>query len=121
MTAFSTAGWTRSRSSRVIAVVAVAAFVVQERRSPEPMISLGLWGRRPIAAVNAASLFAGMVMIGLTTFLPMFVQGVMGRPPLIAGLRAVGDGAGLADRRDAVAAAVEAVRRPRRCCAAARR
>ena len=26
-----------------------------------------------------------MVMIGLTTFLPVFVQGVMGRPPLTAG------------------------------------
>ncbi len=49
------------------------------------MISLKLWGRRPIAAVNASSLFAGMAMIGLTTFLPVFVQGVMGRSPLIAG------------------------------------
>ena len=26
-----------------------------------------------------------MVMIGLTTFLPVFVQGVMQKPPLIAG------------------------------------
>jgi MFS family permease len=85
MTAFSTAGWTEIAIISAIAVAAVAAFVVQERRSPEPMISLDLWGRRPIAAVNASSLFAGMVMIGLTTFLPVFVQGVMGRPPLTAG------------------------------------
>jgi len=85
MTAFSSAGWTEIAIIAAIAVVAVAGFVVQERRSPEPMISLDLWGRRPIAAVNASSLFAGMVMIGLTTFLPMFVQGVMGRPPLVAG------------------------------------
>src|SRR6202044_3078534 len=60
-------------------------FVLQERRSPEPMISLELWGRRPIAATNAASLLAGMVMIGLTTFLPVFVQGVMQKSPLIGG------------------------------------
>ncbi len=85
MTAFSTAGWTEIAVIGVIAVAAVAGFVLQERRSPEPMISLDLWGRRPIAAVNASSLFAGMVMIGLTTFLPVFVQGVMGRPPLTAG------------------------------------
>jgi MFS family permease len=85
MTAFSTADWTEIAIIGAIAVVAVAGFVVQERRSPEPMISLDLWGRRPIAAVNASSLFAGMVMIGLTTFLPVFVQGVMGRPPLTAG------------------------------------
>ena len=49
------------------------------------MISLELWGRRPIAAANGASLLCGMVMIGLTTFLPVFVQGVMGDSPLIAG------------------------------------
>jgi MFS family permease len=85
MTASSTANWTEIAVIGAIAVAAIAGFVVQERRSPEPMISLDLWGRRPIAAINASSLFAGMVMIGLTTFLPVFVQGVMGRPPLTAG------------------------------------
>jgi MFS family permease len=49
------------------------------------MISLKLWGRRPIAAANAASLLGGMMMIGLTTFLPVYVQGVMGKSALIAG------------------------------------
>ncbi len=49
------------------------------------MISLDLWGRRPIAAANGASLLTGMVMIGLTTFLPVFVQGVMQKSPLVAG------------------------------------
>ncbi len=85
LTAFSTSSRTETSIITLIAVVAVALFIVQERRSLEPMISLKLWGRRPIAAVNASSLFAGMVMIGLTTFLPVFVQGVMGRSPLIAG------------------------------------
>jgi MFS family permease len=85
LTALPTSDWTEIAIIAVAAVVAVALFVVQERRSPEPMISLELWGRRPIAAVNGASLLAGMVMIGLTTFLPVFVQGVMQRPPLTAG------------------------------------
>jgi Na+/melibiose symporter-like transporter len=85
LTAFSTSSRTETSIITLIAIVAVALFIVQERRSPEPMISLKLWGRRPIAAVNASSMFAGMVMIGLTTFLPVFVQGVMGRSPLIAG------------------------------------
>ncbi len=85
LTALSTANRTEISIITAIAVAAVVAFVFQERRSPEPMISLELWGRRPIAAVNASSLFAGMAMIGLTTFLPVFVQGVMQKPPLIAG------------------------------------
>jgi MFS family permease len=85
LTALSTSNRTEISIISLIAVAAVVAFVVQERRSPEPMISLELWGRRAIAAINGASLFSGMVMIGLTTFLPVFVQGVMQRPPLTAG------------------------------------
>jgi MFS family permease len=85
MTAVSTASLFETSILTIVAVVACAAFVFQERRSPEPMISMKLWGRRPIAAINAASLLSGMVMIGLTTFLPVFVQGVMQRTPLVAG------------------------------------
>jgi MFS family permease len=85
LTALSTSGRLEIGLTTLVALVAVLLFVLQERRSPEPMISLELWGRRPIAAANAASLLAGMVMIGLTTFLPMFVQGVMQKSPLIGG------------------------------------
>src|SRR4029077_13468698 len=85
LTALSTSGRLEIGLTTLVAVIAVALFVLQERRSPEPMISLDLWGRRPIAATNAASLLAGMVMIGLTTFLPVFVQGVMHQSPLVAG------------------------------------
>ena len=85
LTALSTSGTFEIGFITLVAAVAVVLFVVQERRSPEPMISLELWGRRPIAAANAASLLAGMVMIGLTTFLPVFVQGVLQRSPLVGG------------------------------------
>ncbi len=69
----------------LIALIALGLFIAQERRSPEPMISLELWGRRPIAAANGASLLAGMTMVGVTTFLPVYVQGVMGRSALVGG------------------------------------
>jgi MFS family permease len=85
LTALSASDGTDIALIAAVAVVAIALFVMQERRSPEPMISLELWGRRPIAAANGASLLSGMVMIGLTTFLPVFVQGVMQKSPLIAG------------------------------------
>ena len=85
LTALSTSSGREVAVITVIAVVCTAWFVVQERRSPEPMISLKLWGRRPIAAANAASLLGGMVMIGLTTFLPVYVQGVMHQSALVAG------------------------------------
>jgi len=64
----------------------VALFVAQEQRALDPMISFALWSHRPIAAANGAAVFAGMALIGLTTFLPMYVQGVLHRSPVVAGL-----------------------------------
>ena len=65
--------------------VAGVLFVLQELRARDPMVAFRLWGRRMIATANAATLLSGMAMIGLTTFLPMYVQGVMERTPLEAG------------------------------------
>ncbi|WP_025597569.1 MDR family MFS transporter [Burkholderia sp. WSM2230] len=67
-------------------VVCLLLFVLQERRAREPMISFALWSRRPIAACNGATLLSGMILMGSTTFLPMYVQGVLNRSPVIAGL-----------------------------------
>jgi EmrB/QacA subfamily drug resistance transporter len=66
-------------------VVSGALFVLQERRTPHPIISIALWTRRLIATSNAATLLAGMALIGLTTVLPIYVQGVLGRSPIVAG------------------------------------
>ncbi|SDR52964.1 drug resistance transporter, EmrB/QacA subfamily [Rhizobiales bacterium GAS191] len=71
-----------------LACIVLAAgflFLWQERRAAEPMISLELWSRRLIATCNGASLVAGMTLIGLTTILPLYVQGVLGRSPIVAG------------------------------------
>ena len=85
LTAMSSASGREIAALTIIAVVAIAVFVMLERRSPEPMISMKLWGRRTIAAANAAALLSGVTMIGLTTFLPVFVQGVMQQSALTAG------------------------------------
>jgi EmrB/QacA subfamily drug resistance transporter len=60
-------------------------FLWQERRVKEPMVSIELWSRRLIATSNIANLLAGMTLMGLTTILPLFVQGVLGRSPVVAG------------------------------------
>ncbi|PQV49314.1 EmrB/QacA subfamily drug resistance transporter [Paraburkholderia sp. BL21I4N1] len=67
-------------------LLCVLLFVAQERRAAEPMISFALWSRRPIAACNGATLLSGMILMGATTFLPMYVQGVLHRSPVVAGL-----------------------------------
>jgi EmrB/QacA subfamily drug resistance transporter len=66
--------------------VSLALFVAQERRAADPMISFALWGHRPIAAANSVGMLANMALMGLTTFLPMYVQGVLHRSPVAAGL-----------------------------------
>jgi EmrB/QacA subfamily drug resistance transporter len=68
-----------------VTLVAGWLFVRQEQRAADPMIDFALWSRRVMATTNAASLFSGAAMIGVTTFLPMYVQVEMGRSPLVAG------------------------------------
>lgn len=72
-------------SLAAVFVISGILFVLQERRAPEPIISIALWGQRLIATSNIATLLAGMALIGLTTILPIYVQGVLGRSPLVAG------------------------------------
>lgn len=64
---------------------AAVVFVIQERRASHPMVSFALWSHRPIAAVNGVGLLAGMTLTGLTTFLPIYVQIVLHRSPVVAG------------------------------------
>lgn len=75
------------RASLELGVFCVCAllFVLQERRAVDPMMSLNVWGHRPIAFANCATVLSGMAMMGLTTFLPMYVQGVLHRTPVVAG------------------------------------
>jgi MFS family permease len=67
-------------------VVCALLFVFQERRALVPIIALDLWRQRPIAAVNGTALVTGVGLMGLTTFVPMYVRGVLQQTPVIAGL-----------------------------------
>ena len=66
-------------------VLSSIAFVMVERRAADPMLSFRLWSIRAIAVCNLATLFAGMAMMGLTTFLPMYLQAVAHRSPVSSG------------------------------------
>jgi EmrB/QacA subfamily drug resistance transporter len=66
--------------------LALVSFLHVERRALEPMMPLGLWRSRVIATGNLAQLVAAAVMIGTTSFLPSFVQGVMGKSASAAGI-----------------------------------
>ncbi|RCW83013.1 MDR family MFS transporter [Phyllobacterium bourgognense] len=69
----------------LVFMVTLVAFIWQERRAEAPMVAPDLWLKRPIAFANLAVFFASMSIMGLTTFLPMYVQTVLNRSPLVAG------------------------------------
>jgi EmrB/QacA subfamily drug resistance transporter len=66
--------------------VAALLFWLVERRVAHPLVSFALWSHRAIAATNGVAILASMSLIGLTTFLPIYVQLVMQRSPTTAGL-----------------------------------
>ncbi len=65
--------------------LALAALAWHERRAAEPMLPAHLWRRPIILAADASALLCGALMIGVTAFLPTYVQGVTGASALVAG------------------------------------
>ncbi|MGE3619554.1 MAG: MDR family MFS transporter [Acidimicrobiia bacterium] len=57
-----------------LAVVTGAAFVVVERRVPEPLLPLSLFRFRAFCLAGAVAVLLGVSMFGAINFLPLFVQ-----------------------------------------------
>jgi EmrB/QacA subfamily drug resistance transporter len=66
-------------------IVSIILFIFQEMRATEPMMPFNIWKERSIFVANIASLTSGIILIGITTFLPTFVQGVMEQSAIVAG------------------------------------
>lgn len=80
-------GWASRTSYTVFTVGALAlvAFVLVERRAAEPVLPLWVFSRRVLVGGNLASVAIGAVLIGLTSYVPTYVQGVLGSGALVAG------------------------------------
>ena len=79
--------WASAVSFAVFAFAAVAlvAVVVVERRAAEPVLPLWVFSRRILVGGNLASIAVGVVLIGLSSYVPTYVQGVLGTGALVAG------------------------------------
>jgi EmrB/QacA subfamily drug resistance transporter len=64
---------------------ALVAFFLVERRAAEPVLPLWVFSRRVLVGGNLASVAIGVVLFGLTTYVPTFVQGVLGTGAVVAG------------------------------------
>ncbi|QFT88683.1 Multidrug resistance protein 3 [Bacillus sp. THAF10] len=68
-----------------ISAIAFLLFILQEKKAKEPMMPFDIWRERSILIANTTSLTTGVMLIGISSFLPAFVQGVMERSPIVAG------------------------------------
>jgi EmrB/QacA subfamily drug resistance transporter len=85
LTQASTWGWRAVVPLLAASALGLTLFVRQERRAPDPLMHLDLWADPLIRYANAATLTSGIMMIGVISFLPTFVQGVLGKSALLAG------------------------------------
>ncbi len=70
----------------VAAVVLLVGFVLVERRAPEPVLPMWVFSNRAVAGGMAASLVVGILLLGLTSYVPLYAQAVLGTGAVVAGL-----------------------------------
>jgi len=79
--------WTSAASLSVFAAAAVllTAFVWIETRAPEPILPMWVLTRRILVTTSAVSCLVGAVVLGLTSYVPSFVQNSLGTTAVVAG------------------------------------
>ncbi|MGP4068285.1 MDR family MFS transporter [Halobacillus sp. B29] len=66
-------------------IISFIIFYLVERKAREPMMPFHIWKYQSIRYANLTSLTTGMILMGVTSYLPAFVQGVMEQSATVAG------------------------------------
>ena len=69
-----------------LALAALVVFIAVERRAAEPIVPLRLFGHRMFVAAVATGFLSGTAMFGALSFVPLFLQGVLGASATGTGL-----------------------------------
>jgi EmrB/QacA subfamily drug resistance transporter len=69
----------------VSSAVLLTAFVLAERRAAEPVLPLWLLRHRVVVAAMVTSLVVGVLMMGLSTYVPLYAQSVLGYGAVVSG------------------------------------
>ena len=64
----------------------LVAFVLVELRAEEPVLPLRLFSRRLLVTTTLISLGVGAILIGLTSYVPTYLEGTIGVVPIVSGL-----------------------------------
>jgi EmrB/QacA subfamily drug resistance transporter len=79
--------WGSAISVVIVAVgsSSLAGFVLVERAAVEPVLPLWVFSRRILVGGNLTAITVGAILIGLTSYVPTYAQGVLGHGALAAG------------------------------------
>jgi EmrB/QacA subfamily drug resistance transporter len=79
--------WGSLRSVLVLGagVALLVAFALVERVVPEPVLPLWVFRRRLLVSSGLTSFAVGAVLLGLTSYIPLYAQTALGAGPLAAG------------------------------------
>ncbi|GAB3246235.1 MDR family MFS transporter [Nocardioides dilutus] len=79
--------WSSSTSIGLFTAAAamLSAFVLVERRASEPVLPLWVFRHRVILPATLTALVVGVLLIGLTSYIPLYGQSVLGHSALAAG------------------------------------
>lgn len=80
-------GWSDAATVGVlaIAVALLVLFAIRSRRARFPILRLAVLRRRLIATTTVAAFMIGVIVLGLSTYVPIYAQEVLGAQPLVAG------------------------------------
>ena len=80
--------WLSVQSIGLVALflVLLVGFLFQEQRAPDPILPLTLFNNRIIAVASIGGVILGILMFGIITYIPLFVQGVSGGTATSAGI-----------------------------------
>jgi EmrB/QacA subfamily drug resistance transporter len=80
--------WASPQSIGVFGIGAVLliAFVFAERRAAEPVLPMWVFSRRVVLTSSLIGVGVGAIMLGLTSFVPTYLEGSLGVTPILGGL-----------------------------------
>ncbi len=69
-----------------LAVALLTGFIAVERRAAEPVLPLWVLRRRLLGTTALIGVAVGAVLMGVTTYVPTFLEALVGASPLVSGL-----------------------------------
>jgi EmrB/QacA subfamily drug resistance transporter len=75
-----------SIASFAVGGLLIVAFFLVERRVSEPILPIWVFSRRLLSSTSLVSLGIGAIVIGLSAYVPTYLEGALAEPPIVAGL-----------------------------------